>query len=66
MIAFIIFYFLYVKINGVRLKKSVHTFGKTVISDYCHSFEIEETTQFLFIRFNNIYIKNSALQPDNV
>lgn len=37
-----------------------------ITPDDCHSFEIEETTQFLFIRFNNIYIKNSALQPDNV
>ncbi|WP_316742084.1 AraC family transcriptional regulator [Pedobacter antarcticus] len=37
-----------------------------ITPDDCHSFEIDETTQFLFIRFNNIYIKNSALQPDNV
>lgn len=37
-----------------------------ITPDDCHSFEIEETTQFLFIRFNNIYIKNSALQPDNI
>ncbi|WP_316779579.1 AraC family transcriptional regulator [Pedobacter antarcticus] len=37
-----------------------------ITPDDCHSFEIDETTQFLFIRFNNIYIKNSALQPDNI
>lgn len=32
----------------------------------CHSFDIKETTQFLFIRFNNIYIKNSALLQENI
>lgn len=37
-----------------------------ITPDDCHSFDIEETTKFLFIRFNNIYIKNSSLQQENV
>lgn len=32
----------------------------------CHSFEIETTTEFLFLRFNDIYIKNSGLLNDNI
>ena len=32
----------------------------------CHSFEIEETTEFFFLRFNDIYIKSKALQVENV
>lgn len=37
-----------------------------ITPDDCHSFKIKETTQFLFIRFNNIYIKNSALHQESV
>jgi len=44
--------------------RSGHLF--LITPDDCHSFKIKETTQFLFIRFNNIYIKNSALHQDNV
>ncbi|MCX2478262.1 AraC family transcriptional regulator [Pedobacter sp. MC2016-15] len=32
----------------------------------CHSFEIDETTEFFFLRFNDIYIKSKALQVENV
>ncbi len=32
----------------------------------CHSFEIETTTQFFFLRFNDIYIKSQAQATDNV
>lgn len=32
----------------------------------CHSFDIEHTTQFFFIRFNDIYIKNNTLQQDSI
>ncbi|WP_285057535.1 helix-turn-helix domain-containing protein [Pedobacter ginsengisoli] len=32
----------------------------------CHSFEIESTTGFFFLRFNNIYIKNKGLLSENV
>lgn len=37
-----------------------------ITPDDCHSFDIEETTQFLFIRFNNIYIRNNVLPQDNI
>jgi AraC-like DNA-binding protein len=32
----------------------------------CHSFEIEEETEFFFLRFNDIYIKSKGLQVENV
>lgn len=32
----------------------------------CHSFEIETTTQFFFLRFNDIYIKSKGLQTENI
>jgi AraC-like DNA-binding protein len=32
----------------------------------CHSFEIETTTEFFFLRFNDIYIKSKAFQPEDV
>jgi AraC family L-rhamnose operon transcriptional activator RhaR len=32
----------------------------------CHSFDIETKTQFFFLRFNNIYIKNSTLQQESI
>lgn len=32
----------------------------------CHSFEVETTTQFFFLKFNDIYIKSKALQTDNI
>ncbi|WP_158796434.1 AraC family transcriptional regulator [Pedobacter sp. L105] len=32
----------------------------------CHSFDVETTTKFFFLRFNNIYIKNHILHGDNV
>lgn len=37
-----------------------------ITPDDCHSFDIEESTQFLFIRFNNIYIKHHTLPSDQV
>lgn len=33
--------------------------------DY-HSFDIESTTEFFFLRFNDIYIKNNALINENI
>ncbi|MBA9072712.1 AraC-like DNA-binding protein [Flavobacterium gossypii] len=32
----------------------------------CHSFEIETTTEFLFLRFNDIYIQNGGLPTENI
>jgi len=32
----------------------------------CHSFDIETTTQFFFLRFNDIYIRSKALQSENI
>lgn len=32
----------------------------------CHSFEIETTTQFFFLRFNDIYIQSSALSTGSI
>jgi AraC-like DNA-binding protein len=32
----------------------------------CHSFEIEETTEFFFLRFNYIYIRSKGLQLQNL
>lgn len=32
----------------------------------CHSFDIKTRTQFVFIRFNDIYIKNSTMQVESV
>jgi AraC-like DNA-binding protein len=32
----------------------------------CHSFDIESTTQFFFLRFNDIYIKSKPLQTENI
>ncbi|PZR11021.1 MAG: AraC family transcriptional regulator [Flavobacterium psychrophilum] len=32
----------------------------------CHSFDIKTTTEFFFLRFNDIYIKSKAFQPDDV
>lgn len=32
----------------------------------CHSFDIHTTTDFLFIRFNDIYIQSSMLQTDDI
>lgn len=52
-------------INKNRFKyRKGHLF--LITPDDCHSFDIEESTQFLFIRFNNIYIKNHTLAPDQV
>ncbi|QNL51062.1 helix-turn-helix transcriptional regulator [Olivibacter sp. SDN3] len=31
-----------------------------------HSFDVESTTQFFFLRFNDIYIKSKALQTEDV
>ncbi|WP_134088607.1 helix-turn-helix domain-containing protein [Olivibacter sp. XZL3] len=31
-----------------------------------HSFEVERTTQFFFLQFNNIYIQSNALQTENI
>ena len=31
----------------------------------CHSFDIKSTTQFFFIRFNDIYIRNSSIPAGN-
>jgi len=32
----------------------------------CHSFKIDTTTEFFFLRFNDIYIKSKAFQADDV
>ncbi|WP_316830795.1 AraC family transcriptional regulator [Pedobacter aquatilis] len=32
----------------------------------CHSFEVEETTAFFFLKFTDIYLKNSGLLSENV
>jgi len=32
----------------------------------CHSFEIEESTEFFFLRFNDIYIKSKGIHVENV
>lgn len=32
----------------------------------CHSFDIETTTTFFFLRFNDIYIRSNALQTDSI
>lgn len=32
----------------------------------CHSFKIDTTTEFFFLRFNDIYIKSRAFQADDV
>ncbi|HBG40284.1 MAG TPA: AraC family transcriptional regulator [Porphyromonadaceae bacterium] len=31
-----------------------------------HSFEVSTTTQFFFLRFNNIYLKSNALHTENI
>ncbi|PYF75151.1 helix-turn-helix domain-containing protein [Pedobacter nutrimenti] len=37
-----------------------------ITPDDCHSFEIEDRTSFFFLKFNNIYIKNSGLLAENI
>ncbi|WP_316804580.1 AraC family transcriptional regulator [Pedobacter nototheniae] len=37
-----------------------------ITPDDCHSFDIETTTTFFFLRFNDIYLKNSALLTENI
>lgn len=37
-----------------------------ITPDDCHSFEIETTTEFFFLRFNDIYIKNGTLLAENI
>lgn len=32
----------------------------------CHSFQVESTTKFFFIRFNNIYIRNNLFQQESI
>lgn len=32
----------------------------------CHSFDIETTTEFLFLQFNDIYLKTGGLGTDNI
>ncbi|PZR24682.1 MAG: AraC family transcriptional regulator [Citrobacter freundii] len=32
----------------------------------CHSFEVESTTTFFYLRFNNIYLKEAGLTRDNI
>ncbi len=32
----------------------------------CHSFEIASTTEFFFLRFNDIYVKDSGLKTDSI
>jgi AraC-like DNA-binding protein len=32
----------------------------------CHSFEVETTTEFFFLRFTDIYIKSKAFQTDDI
>lgn len=34
--------------------------------DDCHSFDIETTTEFFFLRFNNIYIQSKSIHTDNI
>ncbi|WKN42769.1 AraC family transcriptional regulator [Tunicatimonas pelagia] len=37
-----------------------------ITPDDCHSFQIEETTEFFFLRFNNIYIKSKGFQAEDI
>jgi AraC-like DNA-binding protein len=37
-----------------------------ITPDDCHAFNVSTTTQFFFIRFNDIYIKNSTLKADSI
>lgn len=37
-----------------------------LVPNDCHSFEVETTTEFLLIRFNNIYIQNKSFQSVGV
>lgn len=34
--------------------------------DDCHSFEVETTTKFFFLQFNDIYIKHNSLLTENI
>jgi AraC-like DNA-binding protein len=36
-----------------------------ITPDDCHSFDVKSTTQFFFIRFNDIYIRNSSIPAGN-
>ena len=52
-------------INGSKFNyKANHMF--LITPEDCHSFEIETTTDFFFLRFNDIYIRHGTLQTDNV
>ncbi|GAB3342824.1 AraC family transcriptional regulator [Larkinella ripae] len=37
-----------------------------ITPDDCHALEVETTTQLFFLRFNDIYIKSSALHAGNI
>ena len=37
-----------------------------ITPDDCHSFEVQTTTTFFFLRFNNIYLKNGGLPQENI
>jgi len=37
-----------------------------ITPDDCHSFNVETTTEFFFLRFTDIYIKSGAFQTDDI
>ncbi|UYQ92339.1 AraC family transcriptional regulator [Chitinophaga horti] len=37
-----------------------------LIPDDCHSFDVEMTTEFFFLRFNDIYLKSGAFGADDI
>ena len=44
--------------------KAGHMF--LITPEDCHSFEIDTTTEFLFLQFNDIYLKTGGLGTDNI
>ncbi|HEY1164073.1 MAG TPA: AraC family transcriptional regulator [Chitinophaga sp.] len=37
-----------------------------ITPDDCHSFDVETTTSFFILRFNNIYIRSKSIHTDNI
>ena len=50
--------------NNVFSYKAGHLF--LITPSDCHSFDIQESTQFIFIRFNDIYIKSNTLDAKEI
>jgi AraC-like DNA-binding protein len=44
--------------------KAGHLF--LITPEDCHSFDIQTTTQFFYLRFHNIYLQSKALQSENI